>query len=91
MIKHLYKLIAVVAIVGLTFSCSSPKRTDKSGKTTDSVETAEIDSSYEDRSSLHEYIVRWTKMQKKLLDILFGASGLMKGKMTFQGSRYSKR
>lgn len=40
MIKHLYKLIAVVAIVGLTFSCSSPKRTDKSGKTTDSVETA---------------------------------------------------
>ena len=47
MIKHLYRLIAVVAIVGLTCSCSSPKRTDKSGKTSDSVETAEIDSSYE--------------------------------------------
>ncbi len=47
MIKHLYRLIAVVAIVGFTFSCSSPKRTDKSGKTSDSVETAEIDSSYE--------------------------------------------
>ena len=47
MIKHLYRLIAGVAIVGSTFSCSSPKRTDKSGKTSDSVETAEIDSSYE--------------------------------------------
>ena len=47
MIKHLYRLIAGVAIVGLTFSCSSPKRTDKSGKTSDSVETAEIDNSYE--------------------------------------------
>ena len=47
MIKHLYRLIAVVAIVGLTCSCSSPKRTDKSGETSDSVETAEIDSSYE--------------------------------------------
>lgn len=47
MIKHLYRLIAGVAIVGLTSSCSSPKRTDKSGETSDSVETAEIDSSYE--------------------------------------------
>ena len=47
MIKHLYRLIAGVAIVGLTCSCSSPKRTDKSGETSDSVETAEIDSSYE--------------------------------------------
>ena len=47
MIKHLYRLIAVVAIVGLTFSCSTSKRTDKSGKTTDSIETTEIDSNYE--------------------------------------------
>ena len=47
MIKHLYRLIAGVAIVGLTFSCSRRERTDKSGETSDSVETAEIDSSYE--------------------------------------------
>ena len=48
--KHLYRLIAVVAIVGFTFSCSTSKRTDKSGKTTDSIETTEIDSTYEDDS-----------------------------------------
>ena len=45
--KHLYRLIAVVAIVGLTFSCSTSKRTDKSGKTTDSIETTEIERNYE--------------------------------------------
>ena len=48
--KHLYRLIAVVAIVGFTFSCSTSKRTDKSGKTTDSIETTEIDSTYGDDS-----------------------------------------
>lgn len=45
--KHLYRLIAVVAIVAIIISCSSSKRTDESGKTTDSVETTEIDSTYE--------------------------------------------
>ena len=47
MIKHLYRLLAVVAIVGIIISCSSSKRTDESGKTTDSIETTEIDSTYE--------------------------------------------
>ena len=47
MIKQLYRFIAVFAIVGLTFSCLSSNRTDKTGKTTDSVETTEIDGSNE--------------------------------------------
>ena len=45
MTKQSFRVISAIVIAGLTFSCSSPKKTDETKKSVDSIETESTDSS----------------------------------------------
>ena len=63
MTKQSFRVISAIVIAGLTFSCSSPKKTDETKKSVDSIETESTDSSSSEIDTISK--------GKSLNDILF--------------------